>query len=157
MMKKAFIVGAVGSGKTTLKNQLIDLESIVHKFDPVEVYNHLIDSPGEFLENRRMYAALNVTANNSDIVILLQSVTDTFSVFPNGFTKMFTKPVVGIASKIDLSKTDSDIERAHDFLHNAGVSDIFDISSIDLTVETNQLTEFANFLNDDLILNIVNE
>ena len=80
-MKKAFLVGAVGCGKTTFKQVMMQEKRSYDKTQAIEFFNNLIDSPGEFTEHRRMYSALNVTANASDVVVMMQSVIDHRQIF----------------------------------------------------------------------------
>ena len=88
-MKKAFLVGAVGCGKTTFKQVMLNEKREYDKTQAIEFFDNLIDTPGEFTEHRRMYSALNVTANNSVVVVMMQSVRNRRQIFSPGFSQMF--------------------------------------------------------------------
>ncbi|WP_129045197.1 EutP/PduV family microcompartment system protein [Companilactobacillus metriopterae] len=147
-MKKAFLVGAVGCGKTTLKQYMQQEQIKYDKTQSVEFFGNFIDTPGEFTEHRRLYSALSVTANESDVIIMIQSASDHRPVFSPGFSHLFTKPIIGVISKIDLATAD-DIEYSKDQLRLAGARDIYLISSTDTDSKDNQIKQLAAFLNDD--------
>ena len=65
-MKKIMFVGPVGVGKTTLTQRLKGLELSYFKTQAIEFYDAIIDTPGEFLQHRKYYNALNVTATEAE-------------------------------------------------------------------------------------------
>ncbi|PIE88803.1 MAG: ethanolamine utilization protein EutP [Acidobacteria bacterium] len=87
----------------------------------------MLDTPGEFIENRRLYSALLVTANQCDIVGMVQDVTSTSTMYPPGFSSIFPRPVIGIISKMDLEE---DASRAESFLQRAGAQTIIKTSAV---------------------------
>ena len=61
-MKKILLVGKSGCGKTTL-TQRINGENIEYKKTQMVTHSKdIMDSPGEYLENRSMYNALIITS-----------------------------------------------------------------------------------------------
>ena len=99
-MKKIMLIGSVGSGKTTLC-QRIQGESLKYKkTQSVEFYSQMIDTPGEFVMHRRFYSALQMMAANSDIIGVVCSVTESGQPFSPYFAQNFTKPCIGIITKI---------------------------------------------------------
>ncbi|AKP66201.1 EutP/PduV family microcompartment system protein [Companilactobacillus ginsenosidimutans] len=150
-MKKAFLVGAVGCGKTTFKQVMMNEKRSYDKTQAIEYFNNLIDSPGEFTEHRRMYSALNVTANASDVVVMMQSVIDHRQVFSPGFAQMFLKPSIGVVTKIDLAEKDSDIEFAKNQLILAGAHKIFYISNVEDPSPENEIQALIDYLKEDVV------
>jgi len=88
----------------------------------VEYCGPFINTPGEFLENRRFYPALITTAAECDIVLMLQDATRGSSLFPPGFAIMFNRTVQGVVTNADADTANA--ERAERFLRNAGVREI---------------------------------
>ncbi|MPW25520.1 EutP/PduV family microcompartment system protein [Alkalibaculum sp. M08DMB] len=129
-MKKLMLIGKTGSGKTTLYQRLASRNLKYEKTQAIEFHNHIIDTPGEYLENRRYYSALQVTSTGADVVALVLDCKDKSSSYPPGFASMFNKPTVGIISKIDLIGNDDDYHRAEKSLRLSGIDQIFKISSL---------------------------
>lgn len=128
-MKKIIVIGAIGSGKTTFIQAMKNLDLEYKKTQALEYYEDITDTPGEYLENRRFYNALIVASHDCDIIALLQDSSDKRCVFPPNFSSIFTKPIVGIITKIDLKE--KDIEFARNCLQLAGAEQIFEISSVE--------------------------
>lgn len=124
-------IGKSGSGKTTLSQAIQGHDIIYKKTQAVSYAGSIVDTPGEFVENRRFYSALMASSSQCDIIGLVQDSTVATSIFPPNFASMFTKKVIGIISKIELGG--SDIERSIRFLERAGATDIVATSSIDNT------------------------
>lgn len=126
-MKKIMFVGPVGVGKTTLTQRLKGMTVTYHKTQAMHFHDTIIDTPGEFLQHRQYYNALTVTAAEVDVIGLLASAVDAMHSFPQGFASLFTKPVIGIVTKVDLSPHAEAVERARRQLRDAGASRVFDI------------------------------
>ena len=121
-LMKIMLIGKTGSGKTTLTQRLKELEVEYKKTQMVYYQDEIIDTPGEYIENKFFYKALNVTASSANVIGLVQASTDSVTYFPPNFASMFCgKKVIGIITKIDL---EPDITKASKFLENAGVSEI---------------------------------
>lgn len=141
-MDKMMLIGKTGSGKTTLTQVLHD-ENISYKKTQSMIYNkNIIDTPGEYIENRALYRALIVSSADCDVIALVQDCAEKDSIFPPNFSSVFVKPVIGIITKIDLCKEEKSIERAEKLLIDAGVQKIFRISSLD----RNGIDEVRRFL-----------
>jgi ethanolamine utilization protein EutP len=121
------LVGKTGCGKTTLSQAIQGLELHYRKTQAVSYQGSIIDTPGEFVENRRYYSALLASATTCDVVCLVQDGTARNSIFPPKFASMFTKKVIGAVSKVD--REDCNLERAQKFLRWAGASEIVLLSS----------------------------
>ncbi len=127
-MKKIMLVGKTGCGKTTLTQVLLGLEVAYRKTQAVCYSDYIIDTPGEFAENRRFYSALLASSSDCDIVGLVQDGTAPNSIFPPKFSSMFSKRVIGIVSKAE--HENCNLDRSKKFLHWAGVEEVIVTSSI---------------------------
>jgi len=123
------LVGSVACGKTTLCQRLNDMALTYHKTQTVQIVKNTIDTPGEYLENRRLQHALIVTSADADMLLFLQDARETVSWFSPGQASMFAVPVVGVVTKTDLA-TAGEIAVAEEFLRQAGVEKIFTTSAI---------------------------
>lgn len=130
-MSKVIFIGKTGSGKTTLCQKLNELEIKYKKTQAVELYDHAIDTPGEYLENRHYYSALIMTAVDAEIIALIADPTAYESFIPPAFAGSFSKEVIGIITKINLVKDPADIEKVEERLKEAGVTRIFKVDTID--------------------------
>lgn len=129
-MSKVIFIGQSGSGKTTLCQKLNEMALRYKKTQAVENYGKSIDTPGEYLENRRFYNALIVTAADSSIVALVSDPTSEYRAIPPGFGSMFEKKVIGIVTKIHQADEDA-IEKAKQELQQAQASPIFLVDTPD--------------------------
>lgn len=139
-MKKLMLIGKTGVGKTSLTQRLNGAQYIYEKTQSLIFNGDIIDTPGEYIENRRYYTALITTACEANVIALVQDATEEESLFPPAFSRIFDKDVIGIITKVDLE--DRNIERAETFLKDAGVEKIFHISS---ETETG-ISELVNYL-----------
>ncbi|SEA28807.1 ethanolamine utilization protein EutP [Desulfuromusa kysingii] len=130
-MNKVMLVGKTGCGKTTLIQSFQEQKIVYKKTQAITFSGIFIDSPGEFLENRRLYPALLTTSVGCNIVALVQDATLINSVYPPNFSSMFKKRILGIVTKVD--KESSNPERAEKFLRRAGAEEIIMTSAIDKT------------------------
>ncbi|MEE4254545.1 MAG: EutP/PduV family microcompartment system protein [Desulfuromusa sp.] len=130
-MNKVLLVGKTGCGKTTLIQSFQEQKIIYKKTQAITFTGMFIDSPGEFLENRRLYPALLTTSVGCNIVALVQDATVINSAYPPNFSSMFKKRIIGIVTKVD--KDSSNPERAEKFLRRAGAEEIIMTSAIDKT------------------------
>ncbi|WP_270466470.1 EutP/PduV family microcompartment system protein [Fusobacterium polymorphum] len=125
-MKKTMLIGRTGCGKTTLTQKLMDEEVKYKKTQAVTYKSKIIDTPGEYVENKMYYKSLLVLSVDAKIIVLVQSAIDGATLFPPKFSTMFPKKeVIGIITKVDLA--DADIERSKRFLVDAGATEIFTI------------------------------
>lgn len=121
-ISRIMLVGAVGSGKTTLARVLNKEEAgTVKKTQSLEYSACSIDTPGEFVENPSYYRALFATSLEADAVIFIQDATRNRSVFPPGFAAAFAKKTLGVVTKIDHAEANR--ERAEKFLKSLSLSE----------------------------------
>ncbi len=128
-MKKIMFIGKSGCGKTSLTQALHGQDITYLKTQAVKYNGMVVDTPGEFAENRRFYSALMVSATKADIIGFVQDATARVSIFPPKFATMFKKEVIGIISKTDLDG--GDIERSERFLKLAGAGTILETSAVE--------------------------
>ena len=74
-MKKTMLVGRTGCGKTTLMQAIQGKELVYRKTQAVGFCSSIIDTPGEFIENRRLYSALMASSVGCDVIGLVHDAT----------------------------------------------------------------------------------
>ncbi|MBL3581127.1 EutP/PduV family microcompartment system protein [Oleidesulfovibrio alaskensis] len=121
-MKKVMLIGETGAGKSSLIRALSGGEFVPRRGMAVEYYGRFINTPGEFLENRRFYYALITTAADCDLLLMVQDATRSTSLFPPRFAPIFNRRVVGVISKSDAPE--ARFSRAEQFLLSAGAREI---------------------------------
>ena len=120
---KMMLVGKTGSGKTTLAQRINGVDINYKKTQRISFEENIIDTPGEYIENKYYYKALTVTASNADIIAFVQSALDEDTLFPPKFSTMFAgKIIIGIITKKDLQ---FDSSNAENFLKCAGAEEIY--------------------------------
>ncbi|MDD2955081.1 MAG: EutP/PduV family microcompartment system protein [Oscillospiraceae bacterium] len=125
-MKKIMMMGKSGCGKTTLSQRLSGGEVSYKKTQAVEVLGGaILDTPGEYLEQKSFYKALIVSAVETDAVLILQDCTDPQCSFSPGMGSMFGRPLIGVVTKTDLAASPEEILHAEDLLRLAGAEKIF--------------------------------
>lgn len=126
-MKKMILVGRSECGKTTLRQALKGKEIRYEKTQYVNHYDVVIDTPGEYAENSSLARALALYSYESDIVALLISATEPYSLYPPCVTGVCNRPVIGIVTQIDAP--DANIKQAVNWLELTGCEKIFEVSS----------------------------
>ena len=142
-MKKIMLFGRVAAGKTTLTQALRGEEIKYYKTQYVNYLDTVIDTPGEYTERRETSGALALYAYEADIVGLVLSANEPYSIFSPCLTSMVNREAIGIITGID--KPDANVERVRRWLQLAGCKKIFPVSSI--TGEG--IAELAAYLEDD--------
>ena len=141
-MRKIIFMGRTGCGKTTLTQALRKEKIHYHKTQYVNHHDIVIDTPGEYAETKHLGYALALYSYEADIVGLLLSATEPFSLYPPNVTCASTREVVGIVTQID--HPEANIKQAENWLRLAGCKKVFFISSI--TGEG--IDELIEYLND---------
>jgi ethanolamine utilization protein EutP len=103
MKKRIMVVGPSQSGKSALTNVLNDAVRPLKKTQDVIYGKNTIDTPGSYIENASMYKYLIATAQAASHVVMLVDQSRLAEVYPPGFAKLFTCPVIGVVTKIDLA------------------------------------------------------
>ena len=126
-MKKIILIGRVAAGKTTLTQALNGEDIHYYKTQYINYLDTIIDTPGEYTELRQTSGALALYSYEADVVGLLISATEDYSLFPPNVTCLVNREVIGIVTQIDRSEANP--ERAERWLRNSGCKKIFHISS----------------------------
>ena len=116
-MRKIIFIGRSEAGKTTL-TQAMKGE---HNYDVI------IDTPGEYAETKTLGGALAVYSYEADVVGLLLSAIEPYSLYPPNVTTLCNREVIGIVTKIDHPQ--ANVRQAEEWLRLAGCEKIFRISS----------------------------
>ncbi|MHB9781203.1 EutP/PduV family microcompartment system protein [Streptococcus sp. 10F2] len=144
-MKKIMLIGPIGVGKTSLTQRLHGLDLAYQKTQVVQFHEDIIDTPGEFLQHRQYYHALNVTAMQADVIGLMLDASKEEQFFPQGFSNLFTKEMVGLITKMDLIEEGQSMDWAYCQLQEAGCQRIFELSAVD----NRGLSDLLEFLQED--------
>ncbi len=128
-MKKVIFIGQTGCGKTTLCQKLNEQELRYKKTQAIELYGESIDTPGEYMENRRFYSALIMAAADARIIALVSDPTRTYHPIPPAFSVAFAKKVIGIVTKIGLAG-EKQITASFQELKSAKADPIFLVDTI---------------------------
>ena len=121
------LIGASAAGKTTLIQRLRHEEIKYDKTQAVEYVGNFIDTPGEYMQQRGYWGPLTITSHDADIICFVQDASSEDCWFSGGSAYKFSKPVVGIATKID--KEECNLRRAHSYLVLAGCTTIYNVSA----------------------------
>ncbi len=120
-------MGRSESGKSTLISALKDGDLSYHKTQYVLFSDNIIDTPGEYAETKMLGGALAVYSYESDLVGLVASATEHYTLFPPNIVGMSNRPVIGIVTKCDHDNARADM--ASMWLEECGCEKIFFTSS----------------------------
>ena len=120
-------MGRSEAGKTTLKQALNGEKVHYYKTQYIHYNDVLIDTPGEYAQTKHLGYALALYAYEADVVGLLVSATEPYTLFPPNITCMVNREVIGIVTKINDPK--ANVELAELWLRNAGCKTIFFVDS----------------------------
>lgn len=127
-MKKIILMGRSEAGKTTLTQALKGDKIKYHKTQYINHYDVVIDTPGEYAENSTLGRALALYSYEADVVGLLISATEPYSLYPPCITASSTRPVIGIVTQTDVPGAEPD--RAEEWLRLAGCDTVFRVSAV---------------------------
>lgn len=126
-MKKIILVGRSEAGKTTLTQALHGEKIHYHKTQYVNHYDVIIDTPGEYIQTKNLGNALAMYTFEAEVVGLLISAREPYSLYPPCVTPVCNRPVIGIVTQIN--ERDADADRAERWLRLAGCETIFRVDS----------------------------
>ncbi len=127
-MRHIIVVGRTACGKTTLLQRLMEEPIEYRKTYAIEIYGDAIDTPGEYMDHKKLFHSLMVTCTNAEALVLLHDCTDSVSTFFPGMATAFQIPVIGVVSKTDLG-TEQDIRYGEEILKMAGADKVFHVSA----------------------------
>ncbi len=127
-MKKIILMGRSECGKTTLTQAMRGERINYHKTQYINNYDIIIDTPGEYAENKVLGRALALYSYEADVVGLLVSAREQYPLYPPNITCMVNREVIGIVTQID--QPDARPELVAGWLKDAGCKDIFFASSV---------------------------
>lgn len=140
-MKRIILIGRSEAGKTTLK-QVLRGEAITYaKTQSVNYYDIIVDTPGEYIQTKHLGGALAVYSYEADVVGLLASATEPFSLYGPCIAATAMRPVIGIVTKCD--EENANVEMAYGWLKEAGCDPIFCVDS----VTRRGISEILDYLN----------
>ena len=127
-MRKILLAGRVGCGKTTLTQALRGESIHYHKTQYINHYNVVIDTPGEYAESRFLAHALALYSYEADVIGLLLSATEPYSLYSPNITPLANRDVIGIVTQID--RPQAVPARAEAWLRLAGCQRIFFVDAV---------------------------
>ena len=126
-MKRMFLIGRSEAGKTSL-SQVLNGEQLHYvKTQYTNVSDKVIDTPGEYIESKKIAHALCSISFDSDVIGVLCAANEPYNVFCPGEIGFTTRPMIGIITKIDLPN--ANIPMVTQWLKEAGCQKIFAVSS----------------------------
>jgi len=126
-LKRIILIGRAECGKTTLTQALRGHKLQYHKTQAVNRHDVVIDTPGEYAENRELARALILYSYEADVIALMLSSTEDYSLFSPNIAAGATRPVIGIVTQIDRQNARPD--RAETWLRLAGCKTVFRVSA----------------------------
>ncbi len=126
-LKRIILIGRAECGKTTLTQALRGHKLQYHKTQAVNRHDVVIDTPGEYAENRELARALILYSYEADVIALMLSATEDYSLFSPNIAAGATRPVIGIVTQIDQENARPD--RAEAWLRLAGCKMVFHVSA----------------------------
>lgn len=126
-MKKIVLMGRSEAGKTTLTQALKGRKIEYHKTQYVNNYDVIIDTPGEYAQTKWLGHALAMYSYEADVVGLLLSSIEPYTLFPPCCTAVCNRDTIGIVTKINHPQ--GNVERAAGWLRLAGCRRVFFVDS----------------------------
>lgn len=142
-MKKIILMGRSECGKTTLTQALKGEHITYHKTQYVNYFDVIIDTPGEYIQTKSLGYALALYAYEADVVGLMLSATEPYSLYPPNITCMVNREVIGIVTKIH--EKNADPERAAGWIRLTGCRRIFFVDS----TKQEGIAEILEYLKED--------
>lgn len=99
-MRKIMFVGRSESGKTTIMQAMKGKPITYHKTQYVNNFDVIIDTPGEYAETKQLSGALAVYGCEADVIGLLMSAIEPFSLYPPNIVSVSNREVVGVVTEV---------------------------------------------------------
>ena len=126
--KKVMFIGRTGAGKTTLTQALRGEDLHYHKTQYINYHEYIIDPPGEYAEDKQFGFVLALYSYEVQLVALLCSATEPYSLYSPCCTAMSNRECIGIVTKINDEKAHPELSA--NWLRLAGCKKIFFIDSV---------------------------
>lgn len=126
-MKKIILVGRSECGKTTLTQALKHEKIHYHKTQYVNRFDVIIDTPGEYIQTKNLGNAIAMYTFEADVVGMLISAREPYSLYPPAVTPVANRPVIGIVTQIN--EEGANVELAEHWLRLAGCETVFHVDS----------------------------
>ena len=127
-VNKLILIGRSGAGKTTLTQALKGENIHYAKTQDVKNNELMIDTPGEYVQERHLGGAVAVFVYEADIVGLLMASDEPYCLFSPNMVSMCNREVIGIITGTD--KPGGNVARVENWLKQTGVKKIFKLSSV---------------------------
>ncbi len=127
-MKKMILVGRSESGKTTLSQAFPGNGKEYRKTQYINFNDYIIDTPGEYAQENSLARALALYSYEAEIVGMVLSATEQYSLYPPCCAATTNREVIGIVTQID--RKDAQPEKAENWLRLAGCKTVFKVSSV---------------------------
>lgn len=101
--KRIMVIGPTNCGKTTLVNALNDEKGRLRKTQNIIYGEHTMDVPASYIENPWLYNRIISAAQDASHILILVDQSHCIDVYSPGFAKVFTCPVIGVITKVDLN------------------------------------------------------
>lgn len=121
------LVGRTGAGKTTLTQYMQGKTVTYHKTQYINHHDVIIDTPGEYAETKVLARALALYSYEADVIGLLISATEDYSLYPPNITPCVNREVIGIITQID--QPDANPDLAEEWLRLTGCETIYRVSA----------------------------
>ena len=99
-MKKIILIGRVAAGKTTLTQALNGEDIHYYKTQYINYLDTIIDTPGEYTELRQTSGALALYAYEADVVGLVLSANEPYSIFSPCITSLVTERLLELLQEL---------------------------------------------------------
>ena len=93
-MRKIILIGRSETGKTTLTQALKGEKIQYHKTQYVNNFDVIIDTPGEYAETADLGGALAIYSYEADVVGLLLSAIEPYSLYPPCICAMVNRELI---------------------------------------------------------------
>lgn len=127
-MRKIILIGRSGCGKTTLTQVLKGKKVDYHKTQYINYYDFVIDTPGEYAQTKHLGYALALYAFEVEVIGLLLSSVEQFSLYSPNIAPLANRDVIGIVTQIDHPQ--ANVQQASKWLKLAGCKTIFPVSAV---------------------------
>ena len=98
-MRRIMLIGEWKSGKSSLIRALSGADYTPRKVLAVDFFGRFVNTPSEFLENRRFYPALITAAADCDLLVFVQDAVRRSCQIPPAFASMFNRRVIGVITR----------------------------------------------------------